>query len=153
MAVDRNELREHVQLDRKRADELRVAVGEKLQGPSVALLPDMTGKPGDAVAFTRYKASETLALQAVQRDLFFARVDVTRSWGTAKNERVAMLVTKARVSPGTDGGDWETLAWTSPIVKDILDKAIGETFQFQVPGRPLIRCRRFGSPDGLDPRG
>ncbi len=138
MAVDLGELREHVRGDKQRAAALAAAAAEKLGRPAISLLPDITGKPTDVVAFGRYKIGEQIALQGVQRDLFFARVDVTRNSSWAKNERVAMLVTKARVSPGTDGDGWETLSWTSPITKDVLDKPIGETFEFQARGcRPV----------------
>lgn len=138
MAFDLEELRQHVRSDKQRAAALAAAASEKLGQPAIKLLPDITGKPTDVVSFGLYKIGEQVALQGVQRDLFFARVDVTRNSSWAKNELVSMLVTKARVSPGTSGDGWETLSWTSPITKDILDKPIGETFEFQAKGcRPV----------------
>jgi DNA helicase IV len=131
VAFDSVELREAAEQDKNYAGQLTSAVSEKLAQPIISLAGDITGSPAEAEAFNLYKQAEQLALQGVQRTLFFARVDVTRDSHWKKGERLAMLVSKARTSIGTDGEGWEVLSWTSPITSDLLDKPIGEVFEFQ----------------------
>lgn len=139
MAIDPVELREAAERDKNYAGQLAQAVAEKLSKPIISLSGDITGSPAEAEAFNRYKLGEQVALQGVQRTLFFARVDVTRDSSWKKGERVAMLVTKSRTSIGADGEGWEVLSWTAPISGDLLDKPIGEAVEFQARGHKPVR--------------
>jgi len=138
--VDLNDIRRHVECDKDTALKVIELAHEELQRGVVAPVPmDITGAPSEVHEFLRFKNEQRKALEAVRRDLYFAKVDTEFRGRDGDTEALTYLVSKHRVAGALDADGWIVVSWTSPITAQILDRAIGHVVEFQQPRRPVRR--------------
>lgn len=135
-AISKSELRPIVNHDKARAIEVINEARSHINSAKYELTPDITGKPGAAVRFNRYKRDQIRNLDSVVRSPFFARYQADLHMnGTV--ELVDVLLTKARDVGGAVLGDgWLLTNWTSALGTGIRTISPGENIQIDAGRRP-----------------
>tara|TARA_R110002072_G_scaffold158989_4_gene310066 strand:+ start:3233 stop:5617 length:2385 start_codon:yes stop_codon:yes gene_type:complete len=136
--IDLIELRRNIEQDKSLSSELLQAAKQaRALSTNREIVPDITGNPSGAADFNSWKQQQTRGLEAIQRLLYFARIDTNVSDGSS-DEELAFLVTEARGIDGQiEGPGWTAICWTNELCKDLIDKPIGHTES--IPPRRLSK--------------